>query len=50
MSPTEIRSATAKSQNIPFYSHHGFEVLGEIQVGAAPVVFPMLRPPLGKPT
>jgi ribosomal protein S18 acetylase RimI-like enzyme len=35
----------SKPQNIPFYQGHGFEVLGEIQVGAGPVVTPMLRKP-----
>ena len=35
----------SKPQNIPFYQHHGFEVIGEIQVGAAPPVTPMLRRP-----
>ena len=31
--------------NIPFYERHGFEVLGEIQVGTSPTLFPMLRTP-----
>lgn len=31
--------------NIPFYERHGFEVLGTIQVGASPPLFPMRRPP-----
>jgi GNAT superfamily N-acetyltransferase len=35
----------SKPQNVPFYLHHGFEVIGEIQVGAAPPVTPMLRRP-----
>lgn len=35
----------SKPQNIPFYQHHGFEVIGEIRVGAAPLVTPMLRRP-----
>ena len=35
----------SKPQNIPFYQHHGFEVIGEIQVGSAPAVTPMLRKP-----
>jgi ribosomal protein S18 acetylase RimI-like enzyme len=35
----------SKPQNIPFYQRHGFEVTGEIQIGAAPMVTPMLRKP-----
>ena len=30
--------------NISLYQRHGFEVIGEIRVGDAPVVTPMLRP------
>lgn len=30
--------------NISLYQRHGFEVIGEIKVGDAPVVTPMLRP------
>jgi len=37
----------SKPQNVPFYQHHGFEVMGEIQIGAAPPVTPMLRRPRG---
>jgi hypothetical protein len=29
--------------NIPLYERHGFSVLGTIQVGSSPSVFPMLR-------
>jgi ribosomal protein S18 acetylase RimI-like enzyme len=29
--------------NIPLYQRHGFEVLGTIQAGASPPLFPMLR-------
>ena len=32
-------------KNIPLYERHGFEVLGTIQVGASPPIFPMLRKP-----
>jgi ribosomal protein S18 acetylase RimI-like enzyme len=32
-------------KNIPFYERHGFELLGTIQVGASPPMFPMLRKP-----
>jgi GNAT superfamily N-acetyltransferase len=35
----------SKTQNIPFYQHHGFEIIGQIQVGSAPLVTPMLRKP-----
>ncbi|MGJ3244525.1 MAG: GNAT family N-acetyltransferase [Elainellaceae cyanobacterium] len=31
--------------NLSFYERHGFEVLGTIQVGASPPIFPMLRHP-----
>jgi ribosomal protein S18 acetylase RimI-like enzyme len=30
-------------ENLPLYERHGFEVLGTIQEGASPPVFPMLR-------
>ena len=36
---------TGNPRNIPLYERFGFEVIGEIQVGAAPVVTPMLRRP-----
>jgi|SRR4029453_2260153 ribosomal protein S18 acetylase RimI-like enzyme len=32
-------------RNISLYKRHGFEVIGEIQVGACPVITPMLREP-----
>jgi len=32
-------------KHIPLYERHGFEVLGTIQVGASPPIFPMLRKP-----
>jgi ribosomal protein S18 acetylase RimI-like enzyme len=32
-------------RNVPLYERHGFEVLGEIQVGTSPTIFPMLRKP-----
>jgi GNAT superfamily N-acetyltransferase len=32
-------------RNIPLYSRHGFELLGTIQVGSSPPIFPMLRKP-----
>jgi len=31
--------------NISFYKQHGFELLGEVQVGASPPIHPMLRKP-----
>lgn len=34
---------TANPRNIPLYRRFGFEVIGEIQVGAAPKMTPMLR-------
>ena len=33
-------------RNIPLYQRHGFELLGTIQVGMSPPIFPMLREPL----
>jgi ribosomal protein S18 acetylase RimI-like enzyme len=35
----------SKPANVPFYKRHGFEVLGTIQVGTSPQVFPMVRQP-----
>lgn len=35
----------SKAENVPFYRHYGFEVTGEIQIGAAPPVMPMVRKP-----
>ena len=32
-------------KNIPLYERHGFELLGSIQVGTSPPIFPMLRKP-----
>lgn len=32
-------------RNIPLYLRHGFEILGRIEVGPAPPIFPMLRRP-----
>jgi GNAT superfamily N-acetyltransferase len=32
-------------RNVPLYERHGFELLGTIQVGTSPPIFPMLRKP-----
>lgn len=42
-SPAYLESSNPR--NIPFYKRHGFEPLGEIQVGSSPTLVPMLRPP-----
>lgn len=42
-SPAYLESTNP--QGISFYERHGFEVIGEVQVGAFPVVTPMLRKP-----
>jgi ribosomal protein S18 acetylase RimI-like enzyme len=36
---------SSSPQNIPLYERHGFELLGTIQEGSSPPVFPMLRKP-----
>ncbi len=36
---------SSNPRNISLYRRHGFEVMGEIQVGEAPVMTPMLRKP-----
>jgi GNAT superfamily N-acetyltransferase len=36
---------SSNPKNISLYERHGFEVMGEIQVGAGPLVTPMLRRP-----
>lgn len=35
---------SSNPRNLPFYQRHGFEPLGEIQVGSSPTLVPMLRP------
>ena len=35
---------TANPANISLYQRHGFEVVGEINVGSAPTIRPMVRP------
>jgi ribosomal protein S18 acetylase RimI-like enzyme len=37
---------SSNPKNIPLYERHGFELLGTIQVGASPPIFPMLRKPV----
>lgn len=41
--PAYLESSSPK--NIPLYERHGFELLGTIQVGSSPPIFPMLRRP-----
>ncbi len=41
--PAYLESSNPK--NIPLYERHGFELLGTIQVGNSPPIFPMLRKP-----
>jgi GNAT superfamily N-acetyltransferase len=36
---------SSNPRNISLYERHGFEVMGEIQIGAGPLVTPMLRRP-----
>ncbi|WP_415280969.1 GNAT family N-acetyltransferase [Candidatus Nitrososphaera sp. FF02] len=36
---------SSNPKNVPFYQKHGFELLGKIQAGSSPVIFPMLRKP-----
>lgn len=36
---------SSNPRNITLYERHGFEVMGQIQIGGAPVITPMLRQP-----
>jgi ribosomal protein S18 acetylase RimI-like enzyme len=36
---------SSSPKNIPLYERHGFKLLGTIQIGGSPPVFPMLRTP-----
>lgn len=36
---------SSNPKNVPLYERHGFELLGTIQVGTSPPIFPMLRKP-----
>jgi ribosomal protein S18 acetylase RimI-like enzyme len=38
---------SSNPRNISLYERHGFEVMGQIQVGSGPLVTPMLRRPRG---
>jgi ribosomal protein S18 acetylase RimI-like enzyme len=38
---------SANPRNVPFYQRLGFELLGTIQAGSSPKMFPMLRKPRG---
>jgi ribosomal protein S18 acetylase RimI-like enzyme len=42
--PAYLESSSPR--NIPLYERHGFKLLGTIQVGSSPPIFPMLRQPL----
>jgi GNAT superfamily N-acetyltransferase len=42
-SPAYLESTN--SRNVPLYERHGFELLGTIQAGSSPPLFPMLRKP-----
>jgi len=34
---------SSNPKNIPLYERHGFSVIGEIQAGTSPTIYPMLR-------
>jgi ribosomal protein S18 acetylase RimI-like enzyme len=36
---------STNATNLPLYKRHGFELLGTIQLGTSPAIFPMLRHP-----
>jgi ribosomal protein S18 acetylase RimI-like enzyme len=36
---------SSNPKNIPLYERHGFQLLGTIQVGTSPPIYPMLRKP-----
>jgi ribosomal protein S18 acetylase RimI-like enzyme len=38
---------SSNPKNIPLYERYGFKLLGTIQVGSSPPIFPMLRTPRG---
>lgn len=35
---------SSNPSNVPLYERHGFKVIGEIQSGSSPTLYPMLRP------
>jgi ribosomal protein S18 acetylase RimI-like enzyme len=37
---------SSNPKNVPLYQRHGFELLGTIQAGGSPSIFPMLRKPI----
>jgi hypothetical protein len=39
------RPEASRLENVPFYEHHGFEVLGEFPLPKGPLVWRMLRTP-----
>jgi hypothetical protein len=41
--PAHLESSNPR--NFPLYERHGFEVVGTIQAGTSPPIFPMLRKP-----
>ncbi len=36
---------SSNPRNVSLYERHGFEAMGQIQIGAGPLVTPMLRRP-----
>lgn len=40
---------SSNPKNIPLYERHGFELLGTVQAGTSPPIFPMLRKARPKP-
>lgn len=36
---------SSNPRNVPLYQRHGFEIIGQIQVGSSPTLVPMLRRP-----
>lgn len=42
---TPVYLEATNPKNVRLYERHGFEVVGTIQVGTSPPLFPMLRQP-----
>ena len=38
---------SSNPKNVPLYERHGFEVMGFVQPGDFPGIYPMLRQPRG---